>query len=221
MKVQRIEIAPSILAADFRRLEREVKEVEQAGADRIHCDIMDGHFVPAITFGPLVVECVRRSVSLPLDVHLMISNPRDHIRDFCHAGASFLTVHAEVCPDIPGIMKEIRSHNVAAGITVNPDAPVDLFLPYLNCIDQVLIMTVYAGRGGQQFIPETVPKINAVAQAARQTQTSLSIEVDGGINEKTAGVCVQNGATVVVAGSFIFGAPDYRERIVSLRNAVQ
>ncbi|MBD3241180.1 MAG: ribulose-phosphate 3-epimerase [Chitinivibrionales bacterium] len=217
MTAHAIKIAPSILSADFRCLEREVKDAEQAGADFIHCDVMDGSFVPNITFGPLVVEAVRKCVSIPLDVHLMIVNPDAYIDAFCQAGATILTFHAEASSDIAGDLDRIAAHGVGRGVTVNPDKPAELFLPHLESIDQVLIMTVYAGFGGQKFIAEMLDKIRQTRAQAEKRRPQLDIEVDGGVNHETAADCAAAGANVLVAGSYIFGAEDYRDRIDALR----
>jgi ribulose-phosphate 3-epimerase len=218
-----ISIAPSILSADFRCLEKEVKDAEAAGADRIHCDVMDGHFVPNLTFGPVLIEAVKRCISIPLDVHLMIANPQKYIAAYCDAGADFLTVHAEVCPDLPAVLADIRSHRVRAGASVNPDKGVDLLVPHLREMDQALIMTVFAGFGGQKFIGDMLPRIKAVADKARTSGLPLDIQVDGGINEETAKQCAENGANVFVAGSYVFGAgpKKYKERIGALRSAAE
>jgi len=219
MNLTRIEIAPSILSADFSCLEREVKAVEDAGADRLHCDVMDGHFVPNITFGPLVVEAVRKCVTIPLDVHLMISQPERYVDDFCSAGAQTLTVHAEACADLPTVLEKIRKNGVRPGVSVNPDKPLSLFLNHLGLIDQVLIMSVFAGFGGQAFLPECLEKISAVYRETARHDRLIDIEVDGGINEKTAFECAKRGATVFVSGSYIFNHRDYPVRIGSLRTA--
>jgi ribulose-phosphate 3-epimerase len=219
MKTKTIQIAPSILSADFGRLEQEVKDAEQAGADRIHCDVMDGHFVPNLTFGPMIIETVKRCVSIPLDVHLMISNPQDYIETYCNAGADILTVHAETCADLPGILSAIRTCGAASGVAVNPDKSIDLFLPYLAMIDQVLIMTVYAGFGAQKFIPDMLAKIRSVYNAAQTQKISIDIEVDGGINHDTILPCAENGANVFVAGNYIFNNNDYAEKTALLRTA--
>jgi ribulose-phosphate 3-epimerase len=219
---KKIRIAPSILAADFTCIEREVKAAEDAGADLIHCDVMDGHFVPNITFGPFIVEAVRRCVTIPLDVHLMIANPDKYIDDFCNAGAGTLTVHAEVCRDVQAVCAKIHAHKVRAGVSVNPDKPVSLFIDKLEYADQVLLMSVFAGFGGQKFIPETLAKINEVYTETRRRNLAVDIEVDGGINEKTACECAKAGANVFVAGSFVFGkGKDYRERIGMIRQAAE
>lgn len=215
-----IRIAPSILSADFRNLEKEIRAADDAGADRIHCDVMDGHFVPNITFGPLVVSSARNCTTLPLDVHLMISNPEKYVEAFCKAGADILIVHADACEDLQNTLKHIRSLGVKAGICVNPDKPVDLFLPVLEAVDQVLIMTVYAGFGGQSFIPETMEKVRAVREEISKRSLSVDVEVDGGINHETIGEAWRAGANVFVAGSYVFGGDDYRERIQRLRKGI-
>lgn len=220
-KIKKIEIAPSILSADFRHLESEVKDAEAAGADRIHCDVMDGHFVPNLTFGPLIIETVKRCVAIPLDVHLMISNPVDYVYAYCNAGADVLIVHAEACKDVPGIVSKIKKQGVRAGITVNPDKGVDLFLPYLKDIDQVLIMTVYAGFGAQKFIPETVGKVRTVFEEATNNDYTVDIEVDGGINDETAKICAENGANVFVAGNYVFQSENYGKRIQAIRASAE
>jgi ribulose-phosphate 3-epimerase len=216
---KKIEIAPSILSADFRHLEEEVKRVEDSGADRIHCDIMDGHFVPNITFGPIVVEAVRKCVTIPLDVHLMITNPEKYIKNFCDAGSDILIIHAETVSDLPSILSQIKRCHVKTGVTVNPDKPLDLFIDHLPKIDQVMIMTVYAGFSGQKFIPEMVRKTKHIYDEAARQKLSIDIEVDGGINHETAEVCAKNGATIFVAGSYIFNSQNYQERITALRES--
>ena len=216
-----MEIAPSILAADFRNLEREVKAAQDAGADRIHCDVMDGHFVPNLSFGPLVIQAVKKCVSIPLDVHLMISNPEDYVGIYCDAGADTLIVHAEACKDIGAMVERIRNLGARPGVTVNPDKGIDLFIKHLAMINQVLIMTVYAGFGAQNFIFELLHKVRAVHEEARRQGLAVDIEVDGGIVPKTAGLCAENGATVFVSGSYVFGGADYRERIKALRKAAE
>jgi ribulose-phosphate 3-epimerase len=221
MPVPPVKIAPSILSADFRCLEREVKEAEQAGADLIHCDVMDGVFVPNITFGPLVVEAVKKCVSVPLDVHLMIVDPGKYIDAFCSAGADTLTFHAEASSDVSADIDAIRRHRVRVGVTVNPDKPIELFLPHLEQIDQVLIMTVYAGFGGQKFMEDMLGKIRAVRSAADSRRSSLDVEVDGGINHETAGACSAAGANVFVAGAYIFGTGEYGARIEGIRKGAE
>ena len=221
MTIKKIEITPSILSADFRKLEREVKDVEAAGADRIHCDVMDGHFVPNLTFGPMVVEAVKRCVSIPLDVHLMISEPVRYVDSFCSAGADILTVHAEACADFGATISAIKNNDVRVGVTVNPDLSIDLFLPELSRIDQVLIMTVYAGFGGQKFIDGMLDKIKAVSDAEKSRGLTIDIQVDGGINKETAGLCAAAGANVFVAGNYIFSSGNYGDMIDNIRRNAQ
>jgi ribulose-phosphate 3-epimerase len=222
MPVPAIHVAPSILSADFRVLEKEVKEAEACGADRIHCDVMDGHFVPNLTFGPFVVEAVKKCVSIPLDVHLMIANPQKYIAEYCDAGANVLIVHAEVCAgDLEQVLSEIRRRKVRAGASVNPDKSADLLLPHLAHMDQALIMTVYAGFGGQKFIPEMLAKIHAVSDEAARQNLALDIEVDGGINHESAALCAQQGANVFVAGNYVFKSKNYGERIGAIRRAAE
>jgi ribulose-phosphate 3-epimerase len=180
---------------------------------------MDGHFVPNITFGPLVVAAVKKCVKIPLDVHLMISNPHKYIDAFCDAGADILTVHAEACENLGDVIEAIKRRNVLVGVCVNPDKPVELFLPYLDKIDQVLIMTVYAGFGGQKFMPQMLDKIKMVREKANTINPALDIEVDGGVNDQTAALCTKAGANVLVAGSFVFGSADYAARINAVRNS--
>ena len=215
----KVEIAPSILAADFRKLECEVRAAEAGGADRIHCDIMDGVFVPNISFGPMVVAAVKKCVAIPLDVHLMLRNPRDYIAAFRDAGADNITVHADACDDLPATLDEIHNLGVQAGVTVNPDKPVSLFDALLDKIDLVLIMSVHAGFGGQSFMPETLEKVNKLVELRRERQLDFSIEIDGGINPETAALSVAAGVDILVAGSYVFGGDDYAERIRTLREA--
>ncbi|MDG5813547.1 ribulose-phosphate 3-epimerase [Chitinispirillales bacterium ANBcel5] len=217
MVSKKIEIAPSILSADFRNLEREVKAAQDAGADRIHCDVMDGHFVPNITFGPLVIEAVKKCVSIPLDVHLMISDPQKYVRDFCSAGSDVLMFHAEAVDDIAPVLQNIKKQGVKTGITVNPDYPVDLFIDELDKIDQVLIMSVYAGFGGQKFMPEMKHKVKKVYTEVQKRDITIDIEVDGGVNGNSAEECALSGANVLVAGSYVFGSGEYQKRISELR----
>jgi len=182
---------------------------------------MDGHFVPNITFGPLVVEAVKKSVSIPLDVHLMIANPEKYVDAFCAAGSQVLTVHAEACADLPAVIAAIRAQGVRVGVCVNPDKPVELFLPYLDKIDQVLIMTVYAGFGGQKFIADMLPKIRTVREEADKRGLSLDIQVDGGVNHETAETCAAHGANVFVAGNYVFRSDDYAQSILAVREGAE
>jgi len=213
-----IEVAPSILSADFRILEKEVKDAEQAGADRIHCDVMDGHFVPNLTFGPFIVEAVKKSVSIPLDVHLMISEPEKYADSFCSAGADVLTFHSNAVNNIPSLLEQIKKQSVKVGVAVNPDISIDTFLTHLDKIDQVLIMTVYAGFGGQKFIHECLEKIEDLFRNMQARGVNPDVQVDGGIDNTTAPLCTNLGVNVLVAGSYIFGSSSYKEKIQSLKS---
>ncbi len=219
MTEKKIKIAPSILAADFRNLECEVKSAEDAGADFIHCDIMDGVFVPNISFGPMVVEAVKKCVTIPLDVHLMISKPHEYIKEFCRAGADNLTVHADAAENLPAVFDEIRSLGVSVGVTVNPDKPICLFEKYLGMVDLVLIMSVYAGFGGQEFLPDVLEKVRLLNDRRNRENLKFCIEIDGGINDKTAAQCIESGVDILVSGSYIFGSGNYRAAIECIRNA--
>ncbi len=197
-------LVPSILSADFTRLGEQVKEAEEAGARRIQIDVMDGHFVPNITMGPMVVEAVRRSTTLPLEAHLMITNPQEYIETFAKAGADVIIVHQEVCPHLHKVLKQIHDTGKQAGVALNPSTPVFLLQDMFSFIDLVLIMTINPGFGGQDFIPETLPKIQQVRQIITQRGLHCDVEVDGGIHEATAPRVVQAGANLLVAGSAVY-----------------
>jgi ribulose-phosphate 3-epimerase len=212
-------VAPSILSADFGRLAEEVQAVAAAGADWIHVDVMDGHFVPNITIGPAVVQAVRRATSLPLDVHLMIAAPSLHLAAFARAGADVLTVHAEACPHLHRTLQEIRDLGVRAGVAFNPATPMDALDNVIDLMDVVLVMSVNPGFGGQRFIPTVVPKIEAARRAALRAAHAVDVEVDGGITADTAGVVAGAGANVLVAGTAVFGAGDYAAAVRAIRGA--
>jgi ribulose-phosphate 3-epimerase len=214
-----VKIAPSILSADFAKLAEEIKDVEKGGADYIHVDVMDGHFVPNITIGSLVVEAIRPVTKLPLDVHLMVENPDPHIEVFAKAGADYLSVHAEACPHLHRTIQLIRSHGVKAGVVINPATPVEMIKHVIQDVDLVLLMTVNPGFGGQAFIDSVVPKIAEVKSLADEKGLSIEIEVDGGINAETARICTEAGANVLVAGSAIYGQNDRGAAIQTIRNA--
>src|SRR5699024_9792447 len=206
-------IAPSILSADFSNLGEEIKDVENGGADYIHVDVMDGHFVPNITIGPLIVEAIKPITTLPLDVHLMIENPDDYISAFAKSGASIITVHQEACVHLHRTIQLIKSTGVKAGVVINPATPVEMIKEILPEVDMVLIMSVNPGFGGQSFIHHTVQKIKQVAKWRQQLNLSFEIEVDGGVNTETAKLCTDAGADVLVAGSAVFNQ-DNRERAI-------
>lgn len=208
----RVLVAPSILAADFSRLAEETRRVEQAGADWIHLDVMDGHFVPNLTIGPQVVQCLRPVTKLPLDVHLMIENPGEYVSQFVKAGADRVTIHAEAVSDLPKVVNQIHALGAKAGVALRPQSGIDFLKPCLEKIDLALLMTVNPGFGGQAFMPEVLPKIEALRKIYRG-----HIQVDGGINAQTAASTRSAGADVLVAGTYIFRAPDVRQAIASLK----
>lgn len=214
-----IKIAPSILASDFARLGEEVKDVEAAGADYIHVDVMDGHFVPNITIGAPIVRALRPVTSLPLDVHLMIENPDQYIEEFADAGANILTVHAEACPHLHRTIQLIKSKGVKAGVVINPATPVDAIKHVIEDVDLVLLMTVNPGFGGQAFIDRVLSKITETKQLAESLGVAPEIEVDGGVNADTARACIEAGATVLVAGSAIYNQSDRKAAIDQIRQS--
>ncbi len=214
-----IRIAPSILSADFSRLGEHVREAEKGGADVIHVDVMDGHFVPNITIGPLVVEALKRVTSLPLDVHLMIENPERYVEGFARAGADYITVHAEATVHLDRLLAQIRDAKCRAGVALNPATPADLLEYVWDKVDLVLCMTVNPGFGGQRFIPAVLPKIRQIADARSKGLWKGELEVDGGVNEETAGLVVEAGADLLVAGSAVFCATDISGAIKAIRNA--
>ena len=213
-------IAPSILSADFSRLGEEVRAVEEAGADVIHVDVMDGHFVPNITIGPLVVQGLKKLTSLPLDVHLMIEKPERYIEAFAQAGSDWITVHAEVCPQLKRIIKKIRQLNVRPGIVLKPATSLKTLYPVLDNIDLVLIMSVNPGFGGQSFIPSTLKKIERLRKIIAQNQYPLEIEVDGGVKIENLREVSKAGGDIFVVGTGIFKTKDYEETIRKLRQEI-
>jgi ribulose-phosphate 3-epimerase len=201
-------IAPSILSADFTRLGEQIAECEAAGADWIHVDVMDGHFVPNITMGPVIVEACHRSTRLPLDVHLMIERPEKLLEAFAHAGASSLIVHIETCPDIAGTLKSIKSLGCKAGLTLNPATPAMDIEPVLNLADQVLVMTVHPGYSGQEFIPEIISKVAEIRRMMDELQSPAWLEVDGGISAENISHLRDAGAGAFVTASAVFHHPE-------------
>ncbi|XXM73480.1 ribulose-phosphate 3-epimerase [Lysinibacillus sphaericus] len=215
-----MKIAPSILSANFAELGKEIKDVENGGADYIHIDVMDGHFVPNITMGPMVVKAVRPLTDLPLDVHLMIEDPDQYIEAFADAGADYITVHVEAAAHLHRTIQLIKSKGVKAGVVLNPATPAEWVKPVLQDIDMVLLMTVNPGFGGQSFIPSVVPKIKQIRSWAEEVNPNLEIEVDGGINSETAAMCAEAGADVFVAGSAIYNKSDRGAAIQELRKSL-
>lgn len=208
-------IAPSILSADFADLKNEIQRLNEAEADMIHLDIMDGHFVPNLTFGPAVVKAVRPYSRLPFDVHLMVSNPDDLISCFAKAGADIITVHAEACPHLDKTLTEIRKLGCKAGVSFNPSTPEDVLEYVLDKVDQILVMCVNPGFGGQKFIPVQLEKIARIKKMI--DGRNILIEVDGGINPLTAAEAVAAGADILVAGTAVFEGGDYAKNIAALR----
>lgn len=215
-----IQIAPSILAADFTRLGEQIREAEKAGVELIHVDVMDGRFVPNITMGPFIVEAVRRSTQLPLDVHLMMVEPDHLLGAFAKAGATTISVHWEACPNLHRTLQAIKALGCRAGIALNPHTPALLLQEIIHMVDTVLIMTVNPGFGGQSFLPETLPKIRQVRQMAGDRK--VEIGVDGGINIETALKCAETGATILIAGTSVFNSQfSVEQGISALRGALE
>lgn len=207
-------ISPSILSADFANLERDIKLIEKGGADWVHIDVMDGHFVPNITIGVPVVKSLKKITNLPLDVHLMIENPDKYIEPFAKAGADILTFHYETGVNIEKTITDIKSYGAKAGISIKPKTQPEVLLPFLDKTDMVLVMTVEPGFGGQEFLSDCAEKIKFIKENSKR---DLIIQVDGGINDKTAQICKSYGANSLVAGSYIYKSPDITEAIKSLK----
>ena len=202
-----VQILPSILSADFRCLGQQIAEVEQAGADRIHVDVMDGRFVPNITIGPLIVEAARKSTSLPLDVHLMIVEPERYLADFASAGADIILVHQEACPHLHRTVEQIKQLDKQAGVVLNPSTSIASLEEVIDMLDQVLVMSVNPGFGGQRFIASSTQKVRRLQRLLQERGAQAAIEIDGGIDPTTAPAVVAAGASLLVAGSAVFGAP--------------
>ncbi|MEA3464497.1 MAG: ribulose-phosphate 3-epimerase [Thermodesulfobacteriota bacterium] len=215
-----IKISPSILSADFARLGAEIRTVEHAGADYIHVDVMDGHFVPNITIGAPVVQALRQVTDLPLDVHLMIENPDLYIPDFAAAGADIITVHQEACPHLHRTIQLIHSLGKKAGVSINPATPASTLEVIMDEVDLVLVMSVNPGFGGQSFIASMLPKIKQLRQMIERSGRAIELEVDGGVKTDNIGEIAAAGADVFVAGSAVFNVPDYSDAIAALRDNV-
>ena len=218
MTTQRVKVAPSLLSADFASLERSVRLVEDAGCELLHLDVMDGHFVPNLTFGPVVVQAVRKLTRLPLDVHLMIENPMRWIDDYANAGADWLTVHVEACEDVAATLAAIAAKGPKPGLTLRPGTPFADVEPFLESVALLLVMTVEPGFGGQAYRPEQEAKLTRARDLRTAAGHQYVIEVDGGINAKTARRAVEAGAEILVTGSSLFSAPDIRAYIADLHS---
>jgi ribulose-phosphate 3-epimerase len=214
-----LRIAPSILSADFSALASELQSIERGGADWVHVDVMDGRFVPNITIGPLIVQAVRRSTQLPLDVHLMIVEPERYVTEFVRAGATTLGIHVETCPHLHRSLAQIREAGARASVVLNPATPASAVELVLGDVDQVLVMTVNPGFGGQKFIPSMIEKIATLRRWIDERELDVTLEVDGGIGPETIGAAARAGADVFVAGTAVFGARDRAAAIAELRRA--
>ncbi|HUT84918.1 MAG TPA: ribulose-phosphate 3-epimerase [Thermodesulfobacteriota bacterium] len=214
-------IAPSILSADFSKLGEEVREVEACGADLIHCDVMDGHFVPNITIGPMVIKALSKVTKLPLDVHLMIEKPERYIKEFIEAGSKMLTIHVEATTHLQRHIQHIKEQGVKAGVSLNPSTPLEALDYILSEADFVLIMTVNPGFGGQKFLRSMLPKIKQLRKMINEKGLSAEIEVDGGIGVENIKDASQAGADIFVAGNAIFGSGDYRKTIQAMRKKIE
>jgi len=213
-------IAPSILSADFAYLADEIAKVTEAGADMIHVDVMDGHFVPNFTIGPPIVKAIRKVTRLPLDVHLMMTNPDDYIHDFIKAGSNYITVHVETCPHLHRTIQSIKEEGVKAGVTLNPATPLSSVEEILGEVDLLLIMSVNPGFGGQEFIPSVLEKLRRARTLIDQRGAKVELEIDGGIKVENIAAIAQAGADILVSGSAIFQSKDYKETIQKMRKAI-
>ena len=212
-----IQVSPSILSADFANLERDLKRLEAAGADLAHVDVMDGHFVPNLTIGAPVVKALSKASDIPLDVHLMISDPARYIEDFAKAGAEIITIHLECDSNIRATLEKIRSFGIRAGLSIKPGTPVDALCEYIDVCDLILIMSVEPGFGGQKFMPESIERLAATRALIDASNPACVLEIDGGVSPANAREIIDAGADILVAGSAVFGAPDMAEAIAALR----
>ena len=210
-------IAASLLSADFAELKNEIRSVEQGGADWLHLDVMDGHFVPNITFGPFIAGAIRKVTKLPLDAHLMITDPLKYAPEFAKAGADYITIHAEVIDDLASAIAQLKKLKVKAGLSVNPETPLDKVLPVIGEIDLFLVMSVHPGFGGQKFMPEVLDKVRIIKKLKDQGKTKAVISIDGGINPETSRQALSAGVEVLVAGAAIFGMQDRAAQIKAIR----
>ncbi len=218
----KFEVLPSLLAADFGNLERDARRAEAAGADQLHLDIMDGHFVPNLSMGPDVVAMAKQVVGIPLSVHLMLTNPDRYIERFAEAGATTIQIHLESDCDIAATLQSIRECGVRPGMVLNPDTPAEKALPFLDQVDEILCMTVFPGYGGQSFMPEVMSSVKVLRKASNQSgRNNLGIMVDGGINAETGALSALNGANMFVAGTYLYRAEDMAREILNLRNAAE
>ncbi len=215
---QNIKISPSILSADFSILGEEIKSLEKAGADLIHVDVMDGHFVPNITMGPPIIKMIRKCTKLPFDVHLMISPVEKYIKDFANAGSDIITIHPEATDNLKRAVKTIKSLGKKAGVSLNPKTPISVLMDVINEIDLILIMSVNPGFAGQSFMSEVLPKVKELRQIINEKKLKIDIEIDGGINFETAPLAVKAGANILVSGTTIFTGGSLKENILKLRN---